>query len=169
MIKTLIIFVASASVLFAEPLTLSLSEKGGKGKLPSGLNVVSSVKGKTIVIELNDGKLKYGVHNIIIKKGDVTKKTKLFSPTRTQGQWLFAKDIPNIMRLISQSDTERQTQALEKKQQKQAEAEARAAGASDIQVSVDRDIRIATAEAREVFVEATITVEAAGRPRVAVG
>lgn len=44
-----------------------------------------------------------------------------------------------------------------------------AAGADDIEVSVDRDIRTAQAEAREVFVEATLTVEAAGRPRVAVG
>ncbi len=49
------------------------------------------------------------------------------------------------------------------------EARARAAGAGEIQVTVDRDIRRARAEAREVFVEATITVEAAGRPRVALG
>lgn len=50
-----------------------------------------------------------------------------------------------------------------------AQAQATAAGAEDIQISVVRDIRRAQAEAREVFVEATITVEAAGRPRVAVG
>ncbi|MBD3665457.1 hydantoinase/oxoprolinase family protein [Sulfitobacter sp. TSTF-M16] len=46
-------------------------------------------------------------------------------------------------------------------------AAAKRAGAADIQVSVDRDIRVAGVEAREVFVEATITVEASGRPRVA--
>ena len=46
---------------------------------------------------------------------------------------------------------------------------ARAAGAEEIDVRVTRDIRTAQAEAREVFVEATLTVEAAGRPRVAVG
>ena len=46
-------------------------------------------------------------------------------------------------------------------------AEAQAAGAEDIQVSVKKDIRVAGVEAREVFVEAVITVEAAGRPRVA--
>ena len=45
----------------------------------------------------------------------------------------------------------------------------KAAGADDIQLRVERDIRKAAAEAREVFVEATITVEAAGRPRVADG
>jgi N-methylhydantoinase A/oxoprolinase/acetone carboxylase beta subunit len=51
----------------------------------------------------------------------------------------------------------------------QAIADAKAAGADDIQLRVDRDVRKAEAEAREVFIEATITVEAAGRPRVADG
>ncbi|WP_152464626.1 hydantoinase/oxoprolinase N-terminal domain-containing protein [Sulfitobacter sp. THAF37] len=51
----------------------------------------------------------------------------------------------------------------------QATADALAAGAVDIQVRVDRDIRTAGVEAREVFIEAVITVEAAGRPRVAGG
>jgi len=50
-----------------------------------------------------------------------------------------------------------------------AEAEARAAGATDIHLRVGRDVRTAQAEAREIFVEATVTVEASGRPRVAVG
>ena len=50
-----------------------------------------------------------------------------------------------------------------------ADADARAAGAGNIQISVARDIKTANAEAREVFVEATITVEASGRPRIAVG
>ncbi|MGA9435417.1 MAG: hydantoinase/oxoprolinase family protein, partial [Roseobacter sp.] len=42
-----------------------------------------------------------------------------------------------------------------------------AAGAADIQISVARDVKVAGIEAREVFIEAVITVEAAGRPRVA--
>jgi N-methylhydantoinase A/oxoprolinase/acetone carboxylase beta subunit len=50
-----------------------------------------------------------------------------------------------------------------------ADADARAAGAADIQVNVTRDIRKAGVESREVFIEATITVEATGRPRVAEG
>jgi N-methylhydantoinase A/oxoprolinase/acetone carboxylase beta subunit len=50
-----------------------------------------------------------------------------------------------------------------------AMADAKAAGADDIQLRVERDIRKAASEAREVFVGATITVEAAGRPRVADG
>ncbi|UWR22551.1 hydantoinase/oxoprolinase family protein [Sulfitobacter sp. S190] len=44
---------------------------------------------------------------------------------------------------------------------------AEAAGAADITVDVMRDIRTAGVEAREVFVEAQMTVEASGRPRVA--
>ena len=47
--------------------------------------------------------------------------------------------------------------------------DARASGADDIQVSVTRDIKTSHAEAREVFVEAVLTVEASGRPRIAVG
>ena len=47
-------------------------------------------------------------------------------------------------------------------------AAAEAAGAADIQVSVVRNVRSAGIEGREVFVEAEVTVEASGRPRVAV-
>ena len=46
-------------------------------------------------------------------------------------------------------------------------AAAREAGAEDIRIKTNRDIRKATAENREVFLEATITVEASGRPRIA--
>jgi N-methylhydantoinase A/oxoprolinase/acetone carboxylase beta subunit len=45
---------------------------------------------------------------------------------------------------------------------------AQAAGAENINVSVARDVRSAGIENREVFVEAQITVEASGRPRVAI-
>ncbi len=58
---------------------------------------------------------------------------------------------------------------LEKTLKQEAEAEARAAGAEGIQTSVYRDIRTARTEGKEVFVEASITVEANGRPRVAMG
>jgi N-methylhydantoinase A/oxoprolinase/acetone carboxylase beta subunit len=50
----------------------------------------------------------------------------------------------------------------------EAEAEAKAAGAGDIHVTSQRDIRRAQIEARDVFIEAVLTVEASGRPRVAV-
>ncbi|QYX57279.1 hydantoinase/oxoprolinase family protein [Roseovarius sp. SCSIO 43702] len=48
-----------------------------------------------------------------------------------------------------------------------ARAEAITAGAEDVQVTVHTEIRKAQAEAREVFLEAEITVEATGRPRIA--
>jgi N-methylhydantoinase A/oxoprolinase/acetone carboxylase beta subunit len=57
---------------------------------------------------------------------------------------------------------------LEEALQRAALAQATDAGAADIQIRVSRDIRTAGVEAREVFVEATVTVEATGRPRVAV-
>lgn len=56
---------------------------------------------------------------------------------------------------------------LEAVLREKAEDDARIAGAADIQTSVKRDIRKAGVESREVFIEAMITVEAAGRPRVA--
>lgn len=58
---------------------------------------------------------------------------------------------------------------LETVLREEAQRQAEEAGAQDIQMTVSRDIRTAGVEAREVFVEATITVEAAGRPRVAEG
>ncbi|SFU09893.1 hydantoinase/oxoprolinase N-terminal domain-containing protein [Sedimentitalea nanhaiensis] len=50
-----------------------------------------------------------------------------------------------------------------------ANGAALAAGAEGIQITVERDIKTARTEARAVFVEAQITVQASGRPRVAVG
>lgn len=58
---------------------------------------------------------------------------------------------------------------LEKTLRDEAEGAVREAGAEDIRVVVDRDIRTARVEEREVFVEAMLTVEASGRPRVAEG
>lgn len=58
-------------------------------------------------------------------------------------------------------------QALETYLRKRAAERAQAAGAADIQISIERDIRAAKIDAREVFIEATLTVEATGRPGVA--
>ncbi|WP_171116601.1 hydantoinase/oxoprolinase family protein [Ruegeria sp. HKCCA5463] len=58
---------------------------------------------------------------------------------------------------------------LEKVLMSEAEGAVREAGAEDIRVIVDRDIKTARVEAKDVFVEALITVEASGRPRVAAG
>ncbi|MCG7520340.1 hydantoinase/oxoprolinase family protein [Ruegeria sp. Ofav3-42] len=67
------------------------------------------------------------------------------------------------------SESDKALALLESVLRDQAEGAVRQAGASDIRVVVDRDIRTARVEAQDVFVEAQVTVEASGRPRVAVG
>jgi len=67
------------------------------------------------------------------------------------------------------TDAQQALTLLETVLRTQAEGAVREAGAEDIRVVVDKDIRTAKIEAQEVFVEAMITVEASGRPRVAVG
>lgn len=64
------------------------------------------------------------------------------------------------------SDQEAALSALEVTLIDTARAQAQAAGAEDIRTTVTRDIRRAGVEAREVFIEAVLTVEASGRPRV---
>jgi N-methylhydantoinase A/oxoprolinase/acetone carboxylase beta subunit len=58
--------------------------------------------------------------------------------------------------------------ALQSALEAAARADAVAAGAVDIQITASRDLRTAQAEARQVFLEGEITVEASGRPRIAV-
>ena len=58
--------------------------------------------------------------------------------------------------------------ALETVLRAEAQAEAEAAGAVDIHVTARREVKEAQAEARRVFLEAEIVVEASGRPRIAV-
>ena len=66
------------------------------------------------------------------------------------------------------TDAETAMSALQATLEAEARRGAVAAGAEDIHVSATRDVRSAEAEAREVFLEAEITVEASGRPRIAV-
>ncbi|MFX0542301.1 hydantoinase/oxoprolinase N-terminal domain-containing protein [Roseovarius sp. S4756] len=58
--------------------------------------------------------------------------------------------------------------ALQAALEEAARADAVAAGAEDIRITAGRDLRTAEAEARQVFLEGEITVEASGRPRIAV-
>ncbi|MFD0859465.1 hydantoinase/oxoprolinase N-terminal domain-containing protein [Roseovarius aquimarinus] len=64
-------------------------------------------------------------------------------------------------------DAEAALDALQAALESAARAEAVAAGAEDIHVTATRDLRTAEAEARQVFLEGEITVEASGRPRIA--
>ncbi|WP_170515202.1 hydantoinase/oxoprolinase family protein [Ruegeria atlantica] len=65
------------------------------------------------------------------------------------------------------TESDKALDMLESVLRDEAEGAVRQAGAADIRVVVDRDIRTARIEAQEVFVEAMVTVEASGRPRVA--
>ncbi|WP_371224902.1 hydantoinase/oxoprolinase N-terminal domain-containing protein [Roseovarius sp. 2305UL8-3] len=65
------------------------------------------------------------------------------------------------------TDAEEAMSALQTTLEADARQQAELAGAEDIHMSAARDIRKAEAEAREVFLEAEITVEASGRPRIA--
>ena len=59
--------------------------------------------------------------------------------------------------------------ALESALRAEAETRARAAGAEDLRLTVARDLREAEIEGRKMFIEGTVSVTAAGRPRVAHG
>jgi len=63
-------------------------------------------------------------------------------------------------------DAEAAMAKLEAVLRQEAHEDAMQAGAIGIQVSVRRDVRVAEIEARKIFVEAEIVVEASGRPRV---
>ena len=66
------------------------------------------------------------------------------------------------------SNADAAIQALQAALEKEAQAEAAAAGAEDVHTHATCAIRSAQAEGREVFLEAEISVEVTGRPRVAV-
>lgn len=67
------------------------------------------------------------------------------------------------------ASAEEALEALEAALGSEARAAAEAAGAEDIHVHIERDIRTAEVEGQQVFVEAALTAEASGRPRVAAG
>jgi hypothetical protein len=67
------------------------------------------------------------------------------------------------------SDADQAMAVIEDHLRTDAQDAAKAAGAEDIRIIVDRDIRSAQIEGQNVFVEATVLVEASGRPRVALG
>lgn len=67
------------------------------------------------------------------------------------------------------ADSESALTRLETVLRSKTEQAAVEAGAADVRVSATREIKTAQAEARDVFVEATVTVEASGRPRIALG
>jgi N-methylhydantoinase A/oxoprolinase/acetone carboxylase beta subunit len=66
------------------------------------------------------------------------------------------------------SDWSEALERLEAVLRQEAVADAEASGAEDIHVDVSRDIRKAEIEGQDIFIEASVTVSASGRPRIAV-
>ena len=69
--------------------------------------------------------------------------------------------------LQSFADRDAALSALEAALVAEATARAQQAGAEEVQVRVTRDLREAEVEGRSMFIEATVTATASGRPRVA--
>ncbi|OYU19553.1 MAG: hydantoinase [Rhodobacteraceae bacterium PARR1] len=81
------------------------------------------------------------------------------------GEGRFTIHLPDG--LTSYNDRDSALTALEAALTTEATTRARAAGAEDLRLSATRDIREAEVEGRSMFIEATVTVTASGRPRVA--
>ena len=69
--------------------------------------------------------------------------------------------------LITYTDRDSALTAMETALIAEASTRARAAGAEDLHINTARDVREAKVEGRSMFIEATLTATASGRPRVA--
>ena len=81
------------------------------------------------------------------------------------GEGAFAVHLPDGP--ITFADREQALGVLERALRSQAEAKVRASGVEDISFSVARHISETEIENRRMFIEATLRVEASGRPRIA--
>lgn len=81
------------------------------------------------------------------------------------GEGRFVAHLPEGNQLFN--DREAALQALEQALAAEARDRAERAGAAEATVTLSRDIREAEIEGRVMFIEATVTATAAGRPRVA--
>jgi N-methylhydantoinase A/oxoprolinase/acetone carboxylase beta subunit len=80
------------------------------------------------------------------------------------GEGAFAVHLPEGPQMFAERDFA--LAALEVALRAQAEAAVRASGVEDIRFAVSRDISEAEIENRAMFIEATLRVEASGRPRI---
>ncbi len=81
------------------------------------------------------------------------------------GEGRFTAHLPEGLQTFN--DRDEALAALETALRAEASTRARQAGAEDLHVTATRDIREANVEGRPMFIEATVTVTASGRPRVA--
>ncbi len=83
------------------------------------------------------------------------------------GEGRFTAHLPSGLQHFTDRDTA--LDAMETALTAEATARANASGAEDLRITAQRDIREAEIEGRAMFIEATLTITAAGRPRVAHG
>ena len=95
--------------------------------------------------------------------GQVSQRVQAIVTSPAEGR--FTAHLPDGLQQFSDRDTALAT--LEAALIAEATARARAAGAEDLRVTTSRDVREADIEGRSMFIEATITATASGRPRVA--
>ncbi|MBC2834621.1 hydantoinase/oxoprolinase N-terminal domain-containing protein [Paragemmobacter straminiformis] len=81
------------------------------------------------------------------------------------GEGRFTAHLPAGLQLFNSRDAA--LDAMEAALVAEASTRARAAGAEELRVTTTRDIREAEVEGRAMFIEATLTATASGRPRVA--
>jgi N-methylhydantoinase A/oxoprolinase/acetone carboxylase beta subunit len=81
------------------------------------------------------------------------------------GEGRFTAHLPDGLR--SFTDRDAALDAMEAALVAEASARARAAGAAELRIATRRDIREAEVEGRTMFVEATLSATASGRPRIA--
>jgi N-methylhydantoinase A/oxoprolinase/acetone carboxylase beta subunit len=95
--------------------------------------------------------------------GQVSQKVTGIVTSPAEGR--FIAHLPDALQTFS-SATEA-LEALESALRLEAETRAKAAGAEDLRITAKRDLREVDIEGRKMFVEASVSVTAAGRPRVA--
>ena len=83
----------------------------------------------------------------------------------SQGEGRFTAHLPEGLKLFT--TREAALDAMEAALVAEASTRARAAGAEDLRITTTRDIREAEVEGQSMFIEATVTATASGRPRVA--
>ena len=95
--------------------------------------------------------------------GQVSQKMTGLVSSPSEGR--FVAHLPQGLQTFTKADDA--MDALEAALRLETESRARQAGAEDLRVTATRALREADVEGRKMFIEANITVTAAGRPRVA--
>lgn len=95
--------------------------------------------------------------------GQISQKASGIVTSPSEGR--FVCHLPDGMHSFSSANAA--MEALEEALTTEATNRARAAGAEDLRLTVARDLREVDIEGRKMFVEASVSVTAAGRPRVA--